>query len=108
MSRFPTQADLVFWNARHQPRWASRIKGRESPRLDFPNIDHVVNAHAGLQFTSGLTETLNMLVFVSNCIRRGAPVRERLLDLAADPCGPNPKKRAALARKWAARLQGDR
>lgn len=101
---FPTLTDLAFWNARNEPGWASRIKTHKPLRKDAPNIDHVVNAHAGGRMNPGHLETHNVCAFVAGWLRRGEPVRDRLLELAADPGGTNPRKRASLARKWAARI----
>lgn len=104
---FPTQTDLDFWESKRQPAWAARIKRQAVPeswkRPDM--IDNVVNAHAGLRFaTSSACETHNMCAFVKGWLRRGEDVIARLLELVANPQGPNPPKRAALARKWARRL----
>ena len=95
---FPTTADLVFYQGRRRPSWASQI---EKLKLQQVSIDQVVNAHAGTPL--GCTETHNMCVFASGWQRRGEPLVVKLRELAYE--GPNPKKRMALAIKWLRRIQ---
>ncbi len=102
---FPTVTDLAFYQARHQPRWASRIKKNyTAPNLDAPNIDHVVNAHGGVRV--GDTNALNLMVFIQNWRKRGEDPLVHLLEMAETDhtCATPNRKRAALAKKWAARI----
>ena len=97
---FPTATDLAFYQARNQPRWASRI----ARGLHAPSIDDVINAHAGVRMAD--TTTHNLLAFINGWSRRGDNIHDRLIDLANDDhrsATPN-RKRVALAKKWAARI----
>ncbi len=98
---FPVAVDLDFYNARRQPPWANKLR-----IPDGPSIDSVINAHAGIRVTD--TQSSNLCVFIRGWQRRGEPVIERLLETAAASSGTNPRKRSALARKWAQRLHGSR
>ncbi len=99
---FPTVTDLAFYQARNQPRWAARIrKNYNQPSLGAPNIDHVVNAHAGLRITS--LDSHNLMVFIRGWSNSGEDVLARLLEFAHLTSTQN-KKRAALAIKWATRI----
>lgn len=101
---FPTLTDLAFYHAKNEPRWASRVAKSYKPPGDFPNIDHVVNAHAGLHTTD--TNARNLMVFVRTWIAKGEDVASRLREFANTDalCATPNRKRAALAKKWAARL----
>ncbi len=102
---FPTATDLAFYQARNQPGWASRIgKNYTAPSLGAPNIDHVINAHAGVRL--GDTSAHNLIVFIQGWRRRGEDVLLRLQEMADTDhmCATPNRKRAALAKKWAARL----
>jgi hypothetical protein len=105
---FPTATDLAFYQARHQPKWADRIgKNYTRPSLTAPNIDHVINAHAGVRL--GDTNAHNLMVFVQGWRKRGEDTLVRLLEMAETDhtCATPNRKRAALAKKWATRLQAN-
>lgn len=105
-ARFPSATDLEFY--RHQqplPLWA-RSLGKPVVAAIGPTIDDVVNAHGGIRFfTNGETAALNLLSIVQSYRRRQKDLARELNRIAEEPgCLIDPKKRAAFARKWAARL----
>ena len=103
---FPTATDLAFYQARNQPRWASRIaRNYTPPSRNAPNIDDVINAHAGLRITD--TSVINLVAFVQGWRSRGEDVLLRLHELATTDhlCATPNRKRAAFAKKWVRRIQ---
>ncbi len=97
---FPCATDLAFFQARRLPLWARDIKA------PAPQIDSVVNAHAGrLRHTSGEVAAHNLMVILAGATRRGASLDKMLTNIAEYPaCAISPEKRSAFARKWALRL----
>lgn len=100
---FPTATDLAFYQARHQPRWASRIaRHYKPPSLEHPNIDDVVNAHAGARID---TAAHNLCVFIRSWARQGLDVVSKLREISIPRGDPFFRRQEALAKKWADRME---
>lgn len=105
-SVFPCHSDLAFFNSKRTPRWAHRFAPNRD--LGVPQIDLVINAHAGLRPTSGEVAAHNLLAILRSMERRGLNIGHELARIAQYPeCAIHPEKRAAFARKWARRLGVD-
>jgi len=58
-NKFPCHADLAFFNSKRTPLWALPFVPNRN--LAAPQIDLVINAHAGLRHTSGEIAAQNLL-----------------------------------------------
>lgn len=100
---FPTRIDFAFWAARTAPRWAAQWADK-APEAD---IDACVNAHAGTHREREMMDAHN-LCSVARSARARAGIKGMLvtLDMFGADSDLRFAHRAAMARKWAARIRG--
>lgn len=99
-----TQTHLDFWQSKQpRPSWAAGL--RRGPEM-VSRIDSCINAHAGIRTTE--TTTANLMVLCRPHHADGTLV-DFLERLSVNPgTSVNPRKRAALAKKWRRRLLRNR
>lgn len=103
---FPTFADVLFYREQQTlPEWAQKLCAPRS----YP-IDLVINAHAGVELSSGELAALDLLA-IAREVRARCRTELSLSRLFVaqikhkPPYEGNPERRAAFARKWARRLE---
>ena len=100
---FPTKTDLAFYQDQMTPGWGRRFRSAGSL------IDQCVNDHAQVRWTHGELAAFNLMQLVRGAVRLGKNPLEYLEQLAHNPaCSTSPRRRAAFARKWVRRSNGER
>lgn len=102
MPKFPTVADLRFYEIRNTPKWAKSVATKSLAKV---SIDSVINSHAPSDKPYG-SEPHNTYAILASVTRRGALTLEYLLEIYRDPCGTNPEKRRAVVRRILKRVFG--
>jgi hypothetical protein len=99
-----SQIHLDFWESKQsKPAWAPAVKRATSSTVSL--VDSCINAQANVSATESERAISNLAALCRGHIGRRGSLLNFLRRVAVEPgCVINPKKRAATAKRWAAKL----